>query len=217
VKNYIVPLLTVCAVTGIIFFIISCKSQKLASDKPAKKPDPKNVKTATFAGGCFWCIESDYEKLDGVISAVSGYTGGEEKDPTYDQVSAGETGHYEAVKVTYDSSRISYKELVDYLWRIMDPTDNSGSFADRGDQYRPAIFYHDEEQKKAAEASKAALGKSGKFPDPIVTEILPLKEFYVAEEYHQDYYKKNPLRYKYYRFGSGRDQFIEKHWKKEKD
>ncbi len=176
------------------------------------KTEDTKYKTATFAGGCFWCVESDFEKVDGVIEAVSGYTGGDEPNPTYKQVSAGGTGHTEAIQVTYDPDKITYKELLDILWRHMDPTDTGGQFVDRGSQYRPAIFYHNEEQKRIAEESRAELEKSGRFSKPIATEIVPLTKFFPAEEYHQDYYSKNPLRYKMYRYGSGRDQFLESKW-----
>jgi peptide methionine sulfoxide reductase msrA/msrB len=171
------------------------------------------IEKATFAGGCFWCVESDLEKVDGVIEAISGYTGGDRSDPSYKEVSAGSTGHVEAVLVKYDPSKVTYSELLDAFWRHIDPTDGGGQFVDRGSQYRPAIFYHNEEQKKLAEKSKEELNKSGLFEKPIVAEILKAGEFYEAEEYHQDYYKKNPIRYKYYRSNSGRDQFNEKIWK----
>jgi peptide methionine sulfoxide reductase msrA/msrB len=170
---------------------------------------------ATFAGGCFWCTESDFEKLPGVVKVVSGYTGGKKENPSYDEVSAGTTGHVEAVQVYYDPSRITYAELLDYFWRHVDPTDTGGQFVDRGPQYRSVIFYHDEEQKRLAEKSREELSKSGKFDKRIVTDILQFTRFYEAEDYHQDYYKKNPLRYKYYRYASGRDQFLEKAWGKE--
>ena len=179
------------------------------------KTESKNYKIATFAGGCFWCVESDFEKVDGVIEAISGYTGGDEPNPTYKQVSAGGTGHTEAVQVHYDPDKITYKELLDVFWRHVDPTDAGGQFVDRGSQYRPAIFYHDEEQKRIAEESKLELEKSGRFAKPIATEIVPLGEFYIAEEYHQDYYNRNPLRYKMYRYGSGRDQFLSRTWSAE--
>ena len=185
---------------------------KQEEKSPLMKTKSKNYKTATFAGGCFWCVESDFEKVDGVIEAISGYTGGDEPDPTYKQVSAGATGHTEAVQVHYDPDKITYKELLDVFWRHVDPTDAGGQFVDRGSQYRPAIFYHDEEQKRMAEESKLELEKSGRFNKPITTEIVPLGEFYTAEEYHQDYYSKNPLRYKMYRYGSGRDQFLSSTW-----
>ena len=183
------------------------------SEKSAlMKTESKNLKTATFAGGCFWCMESDFEKVSGVVEAVSGYTGGQKQNPTYEEVSAGGTGHAEAVQVTYDPAKITYKELLDVFWRHVDPTDAGGQFVDRGSQYRTAIFYHDEEQKRIAEDSREQMEKSGRFSAPIVTEIVPLTEFYPAEDYHQDYYRHNPLRYRFYRLGSGRDQFLKSTW-----
>ncbi len=167
---------------------------------------------ATFAGGCFWCTESDFEKVDGVIEVVSGYTGGSKKAPTYEEVCSGSTGHYEAVQVSYDPEKVTYRRLLDIFWRHIDPTDAGGQFVDRGSQYRSAIFYHDEEQKAAAEESKQALAAADVFKRPIVTEILPLEHFYEAEDYHQDYYKKSPTRYQMYRYGSGRDRFLEQAW-----
>ncbi|MES9843927.1 MAG: peptide-methionine (S)-S-oxide reductase MsrA [Candidatus Sedimenticola sp. PURPLELP] len=177
-------------------------------------PDAKaqGLDVATFAGGCFWCVESGFEKLDGVKDAISGYTGGDLENPTYEQVSSGRTGHIEAVQVYYDPKRISYRELVESLWRQTDPTDNGGQFSDRGKEYRTGIFYHSDEQKMIAEESKAALNASGVFEKPVVTELHPFTKFWPAETYHQDYYKKNPVRYKYYRYGSGRDRFLEKVW-----
>jgi peptide methionine sulfoxide reductase msrA/msrB len=169
-------------------------------------------RTATLAGGCFWCVESDFEKVDGVVDVISGYTGGRVENPTYQQVSAGGTGHVEAVQVIYDPKKVSYKDLLDFFWKHMDPTDPGGQFVDRGSQYRSVIFYHDEEQKRVAEESKRELEKSGRFDRPIATEIIPFSKFYKAEDYHQDYHKKNPLRYKYYRFSSGRDQSLKKVW-----
>ena len=176
------------------------------------KTESKNLKTATFAGGCFWCMESDFEKVSGVVEAVSGYTGGQKQNPTYEEVSAGGTGHAESVQVTYDPAKITYKELLDVFWRHVDPTDAGGQFVDRGSQYRTAIFYHDEEQKRIAEDSREQMEKSSRFSAPIVTEIVPLTEFYPAEDYHQDYYRHNPLRYRFYRLGSGRDQFLKSTW-----
>ncbi len=173
----------------------------------------KRLETATFAGGCFWCSESDFEKVEGVVDVISGYTGGQEKNPTYEEVSSGQTGHYEAVQVVFDPDRVTYEELLEAFWRHVNPTDAGGQFVDRGPQYRTAIFYHDEEQKRLAESSKKELQVSGRFKVPIVTEILPFSTFYNAEEYHQDYHVKSPLRYKYYRYASGRDQFVEKNWK----
>ena len=175
--------------------------------------DNNNYKAATFAGGCFWCTESDFEKVEGVIDAVSGYIGGQEENPTYKDVSAGITGHTEAIKIQYDPEKVNYSQLLDVFWRHVDPTDPGGQFVDRGSQYRTAIFYHDEEQRQLAEDSKKKLNESGRFKKPVVTEIIPFDRFYPAEDYHQDYYKKSPLRYKYYRFHSGRDQFLKKAWK----
>ena len=178
--------------------------------------EEKVMKTekAVFAGGCFWCIESVFKELPGVVSAVSGYTGGDDTDPTYAEVSSGATGHLEAVEVTYDPSQISYEELLNIFWREIDPTDTEGQFADQGSQYKTAICYFTEEQKKIAEKSKAELEKSGMFSKPIVTEIRKAETFYPAEEYHQDYFKKQPDHYKMYRIGSGRDSFIKNTWDK---
>ncbi len=173
--------------------------------------DEKYMK-ATFAGGCFWCLESDFKKVDGVVEAVSGYIGGDTENPTYNEVSSGGTGHAEAVQVRYDPAKISYRELLDIFWRHVDPTDAGGQFVDRGSQYRPAIFYHDEEQKRLAQASRQALAQYGIFDKPIATEIVKGTKFYRAEDYHQDYYKKDALRYKMYRQHSGRDQFLTKVW-----
>jgi peptide methionine sulfoxide reductase msrA/msrB len=176
-------------------------------------PADPGLAVATFAGGCFWCVEAAYEKnVPGVVEAVSGYSGGDEKNPTYQQVSGGRTGHTEAVQVYYDPDKITYEGLLQALWRTANPTDVKGQYVDRGRQYRPAIFYHNEEQKRAAEASVKALEESGRYDDPVKIEIVPFEAFYDAEEYHQDYYKKNPLRYKFYTFNSGRYQFIEKVW-----
>ncbi len=172
---------------------------------------------ATFAGGCFWCMEHPFEELDGVIDVVSGYTGGTKENPTYAEVSSGKTNHAESVQITYDPKKISYSELLDVFWRQIDPTDKNGQFIDRGRQYRTAIFYHTEEQKTLAEKSKAELERSGIFGKPIVTEITKASKFYKAEDYHQDYYKTHSLRYKIYRFGSGRDQYLKKIWGKKMD
>ena len=186
-----------------------------AKDKDTAVSDLGRFSVATFAGGCFWCTESDFEKVDGVVDAISGYTGGFKQNPTYRQVSSGSTGHTEAIQVYYDPKIVSYRELLDVFWRTMDPTDAHGQFVDRGSQYRPEIFYHDEMQRKEAERSKKALANSGRFDRPIVVKITPLDKFFQAEKYHQDYYSNNPLRYKYYRYNSGRDQFLKKIWGKE--
>ena len=167
---------------------------------------------ATFAGGCFWCMEPAFEKLDGVSDVVVGYTGGSAKNPTYEEVSGGTSGHLEAIQVTYDPRKISYGRILDAFWRQVDPTDPGGQFVDRGGQYLTAIFYHNAEQKKMAEESKAALEKECRYSKPIVTKILPATEFYLAEDYHQEYPAKNPVRYKFYRYNSGRDKYLEKIW-----
>jgi peptide-methionine (S)-S-oxide reductase len=167
---------------------------------------------ATFAGGCFWCMEPPYDKLDGVLATTSGYTGGDTVDPTYEQVSAGGTGHAEVVQITYDPSKVSYDELLEVFWRNVDPLDAGGQFCDRGEQYRTGIFVHDEEQRRLAEASKQALEESKRFDRPIVTEIVAVGPFYPAEDYHQDYYEKNPIRYNVYRWNCGRDQRLAQVW-----
>jgi len=174
-----------------------------------------STEKAILAGGCFWCTESTCSKIPGVLSVTSGYIGGSEKDANYDRVSMGTTGHYEAIEVEFNPSVISYKEILETFWREIDPTDADGQFADRGSQYKPAIFYLNEEQKKIAEASKKALNDSGIFDNPIVVEILPATEFYPAEDYHQDYHKKNDVHYNAYRIGSGRQSFLDKVWKDE--
>lgn len=171
-----------------------------------------NIETATFSGGCFWCSESDFEKAEGVISVISGFSGGLEKNPSYKDVSSGKTSHLEAVQIRYDADRITYSELLDVFWKHIDPTDSGGQFVDRGPQYRSAIFYHSPMQRQLAEKSRKELENSGVFHKPLVTEILPYTSFYEAEDYHQDYYKKNPLRYQFYRYGSGRDQFLKAAW-----
>ena len=190
-------------------------AQPVGADKMVA--EDQKIRIATFAGGCFWCTESDFEKLSGVVKVVSGYTGGTKENPSYKEVSSGTTLHVEAVQVYYDPSTITYEALLAHFWRHIDPTDPEGQFVDRGSQYRGVIFYHDEEQKRLAETSKETLNKSGKFNKPVVTEILTFTRFYEAEEYHQDYYKKNPLRYKYYRYGSGRDQFLKQVWGSDMD
>ncbi len=169
---------------------------------------------ATFAGGCFWCMEHPFENLDGVSEVVSGYTGGCKKNPTYEEISLGVTFHYESIQVTYDPSIRSYSELLDVFWRQIDPTDPGGQFVDRGLQYRTAVFYLNDEQKSLAEESRERLDKSGRYDKEIVTEIKEATVFYEAEEYHQDFYKKSMIRYKAYRNGSGRDKFLERIWGK---
>lgn len=174
----------------------------------------EGYKLATFAGGCFWCMEPPFVVLDGVREVTAGYSGGKVNNPTYEEVSSGTTGHYEAVQIVYDSDQIGYVELLDAFWRHIDPTDDGGQFSDRGPQYRTAIFYHDEKQKEMAVESKESLGNSGKFEKVIATEIIQYEEFYPAENYHQDYYEKNPNRYNSYKNLSGREDYIEKTWEK---
>jgi len=170
------------------------------------------LEKATFAGGCFWCMEAPFDKLPGVVSVMPGYTGGNVKNPTYEQVSAGRTGHTEAVQIVYDPARIGYAKLLDVFWRNTDPTVRDRQFCDVGSQYRTGIFYHSEEQRLLALKSKEELGKSKSFKEPIVTEVTQAGEFYPAEEYHRQYYKKNPIRYGYYRSGCGRDQRLKELW-----
>ncbi len=168
--------------------------------------------TATFAGGCFWCSESDFEKLDGVIAVTSGYIGGHLKNPTYKEVSSGKTGHTEGVQIIFDSQKVSYSTLLEYFWKSIDPIDAGGQFCDRGQQYRSEIFYHDKKQREAAEKSRQALDQNANLGAPVATKITAASTFYPAEDYHQDYYLKNPLRYKYYRWGCGRDKRLEELW-----
>lgn len=167
---------------------------------------------ATFAGGCFWCMEHAFDGVEGVISTTSGYTGGRTRSPTYEEVSAGKTGHAETVRVVYDPTKVSYAELLDVFWHNVDPTDPTGQFCDKGSQYRSVIFYHDEEQRRLAEQSRRRIEQSKRFREPIVTEIASVREFTSAEEYHQDFYEKNPIRYQYYRWGCGRDRRLDELW-----
>ncbi len=198
------------------FVLISCASPNGGPDEANSSPSAEKydgpTELATFAGGCFWCIEAPFEGIDGIVSVVSGYSGGKEKNPTYSDVSSGRTGHKEAVQIKFNPEIISYSELVDIFWQQFDPTDAGGSFYDRGTQYQSAVFYHSPLQKQVAEASKKLLDNSGKFDKPIVTPIEKFDKFYAAEDYHQDYYKKNPSEYYAYRKGSGRDKFIADHW-----
>lgn len=174
------------------------------------------IQEATFAGGCFWCMEVPFEEIPGVISVTSGYAGGWKKSPTYEELGSGATGHAESVTIRFDPSLVSYEQLLDVFWRNIDPTQDNGQFVDIGTQYRSVIFVHNIAQKTAAEASREKLKRSGRFDRPIVTKIVPAGTFYPAEEYHQDFYKKNPERYRQYRAGSGRDQFLEKVWGSER-
>lgn len=199
---------------GFLLGIIFLSLIKLSSADPITMDtvDTSKYQKAVLAGGCFWCVESDLEKVAGVVQVVSGYTGGMGLNPTYHDYE--EKGHIEAVEITYDPSKLNYTELLDVFWMKINPTDSGGQFCDRGAQYRPVIFYLNEKQKKLAQESKEKLARSGKFEKPVTTELIAASIFYPAEEYHQDYYKKNPARYKFYRFKCGRDQFLEKIWGK---
>ena len=203
------------AIVSIIILSLVSLAINLQKNKEGNTMEKINkYQIATFAGGCFWCIEEAFESLDGVVEAISGYTGGFVENPTYEQVCSGNTGHYEAVQVIFDPQKITYEELLDFFWKNIDPTDEGGQFADRGNQYKTAIFYHNEEQKKIAQKSKEKLEKSGLFDNPIVTEIKPASKFYKAEDYHQDFYKKSPDRYYTYKELSGRKRFTETFGKK---
>jgi peptide methionine sulfoxide reductase msrA/msrB len=206
-----VLLLMLMLAAGLVAAGVAISKSPDKPEKGAAMPESnKNPQTAVFAGGCFWCVESDFEKLPGVVEAVSGYTGGRGDNPTYENY--GEKGYVEAVQVLYDPAKVSYNALLDYFWRHIDPTDAGGQFVDRGPQYRSVIFYQNAEQQRLAEASKQALENSKRFGKPILTEILPLTKFFPAEDYHQNYYQTHAVKYKYYRWNSGRDQFIQKVW-----
>ena len=204
------------ALCGLVWLIPASAGGITAGDKEIHTMDEtrqnKQYELATFAGGCFWCMVAPFENTPGVVKIVSGYAGGKTADPSYEAVATGQTDHVEAVQITFDPGKATYRQLLDLYWQQIDPTDAGGSFADRGDHYRSVIFYHDEAQKTEALASRDALGASGRFSDPIVTEIRPYTTFYPAEDYHQDFHVKNPVRYKSYRYHSGREQFIETHW-----
>ena len=202
-------LLGVCAA----IVLATSQTQTIASSQSSQSTD--SLKVATFAGGCFWCLESTFEKINGVTEVISGFSGGQTQEPEYKEVVKGDTGHTETVQIYFDPGIISYDELLWYYWREIDPTDAKGQFVDRGSAYRPAIFYHDENQKTAAENSRDMLASSGRFDKPIVVELLLFKAFWEADDYHQDFYKKSSLRYKIYRAGSGRDQFLEATWGEE--
>jgi peptide-methionine (S)-S-oxide reductase len=194
--------------TGLAF-VLACGAAALAQTAPPAAGG--KTATATFAGGCFWCVEADFDKVDGVLSTTSGYTGGKEANPTYGQVSAGATGHTEAVQIVFDPAKVSYAKLLDVFWRNHDPLTRNRQFCDGGAQYRAGIFYHDAEQKRLAEDTKKTV--AGKFaPRQIHTEVTAASKFYPAEDYHQDYYMKNPIRYKFYRYNCGRDQRLEELW-----
>ncbi|WP_067864310.1 peptide-methionine (R)-S-oxide reductase MsrB [Neptuniibacter marinus] len=203
---------SIISLSGLGLSSLVIGTESASNEAPLQNKVSTRLAVATFAGGCFWCTESDFEKLKGVVQVISGYSGGVKPNPTYKEVSSGQTKHTEAIQVFYDPNVISYEGLLERLWRGMNPTDGKGQFVDRGQQYRPAVFYHNDAQKKAVEASIAKLEKSGVFDKPMATEISPYTSFYKAEDYHQDYYLKNPIRYSYYRNGSGRDQYLSNRW-----
>jgi peptide-methionine (S)-S-oxide reductase len=192
----------VCAMIGLSTMILASATVMAAT----------TLEKATFAGGCFWCMEHPFDQLPGVVSVTAGYTGGQKKDPTYKEVSAGGTGHAESVQIVYDPTKIGYERLLDVFWHNIDPTTRDRQFCDSGHQYRSAIFYHNEEQRRLALQSKEQLEKNKPFKDPVVTEIVQATEFYPAEDYHQHYYKRNPIRYKFYRTSCGRDQRLKELW-----
>ena len=196
----------VVALAGVAVNPAYAQTPKPAAEKPA-------TAKATFAGGCFWCMEEAFDKVPGVVATISGYMGGKTKNPTYEQISGGRTGHAEVVEIQYDPKRVNYEKLLEVFWRNIDPTQKDAQFCDQGSQYRSGIFYHDEEQRKLAEASKAALMKNKPFKGEIVTEITRASEFYAAEDYHQDYYLKNPVRYKFYKTGCGREARLKELWR----
>jgi len=211
-------LLTVCFLS--LLLILGCvrsDGEEMKMSIESKDVNPDRLAKATFAGGCFWCMEPPFEKLDGVVEVISGYSGGHKVDPTYEEVSAGGTGHLEVVQILYDPEKIGFEKLLEVFWRNIDPTDEYGQFVDQGPQYATAIFYHDEDQKRLAEASMDKLQNSGKFDRPIVTRIRPFEAFYEAEDYHQDYYQTHKTRYKFYRSMSGRDRFLQRNWKEDEE
>ncbi|HJU04225.1 MAG TPA: peptide-methionine (S)-S-oxide reductase MsrA [Nitrospiraceae bacterium] len=184
------------------------------AETPSPAPEGTRLAKATFAGGCFWCLEEALDKINGVISTTSGYTGGRQANPTYEEVSAGGTGHAESVQIVYDPTKVGYAQILDVFWHNIDPTTPDRQFCDQGNQYRSAIFYHDETQKRLAEESKQHLEQSKPFKEALATEIVPVSEFYPAEEYHQNFYQKNPFRYKFYKFNCGRAQRLQELWGK---
>lgn len=216
-KKILFPLLAVVIIALLVIFLpwqgdTPLEERPTSTSSQARSTPSQGDALATFAGGCFWCMEPPFENLEGVIDVVAGYTGGDLENPTYYQVASGQTGHLEAVQITYDPQTITYQELVDVYWRQIDPTDAGGAFVDRGQQYTSAIFYHNQEQKEIAERSKQALEESGRFDDPIVTEIRSYEVFYMAEEYHQDYFKKKSAQYQSYKSASGREETLSQIW-----
>ena len=209
-KTGVISLLAIATLGGALYMAgVRAQNSTASGDN---QNSMEGLARATFAGGCFWCMEGPFDELEGVKSTTSGYTGGQTENPTYKQVSAGGTGHTEAVQIIYDPTEISYEELLEVFWVNHDPTEADGQFCDKGNQYRPGVFFHDEEQKLAAEASRKEIENTKTFDEPVVTEITKADTFYPAEDYHQDYYTRNPLRYRMYRLGCGRDRRLEKLW-----
>jgi len=211
IRNVLIGL-ALLGVVVLIWDALPFYAEDTPTAEPASLTQETDLATATFAGGCFWCMEKPFDELEGVVSTTSGYTGGTMEDPTYYQVSAGDTGHVEAVQVRYDPSQVSYDTLLDVFWKNIDPLDNAGQFCDKGSQYRSKIFLHNDEQRQLAEASKQELDQEKFRNSTIATEIESAQTFYPAEEYHQDYYLKHPIRYNYYRTGCGRDKRLEEVW-----
>jgi len=199
---------------SLLFATVLLAAVAVTADNITKGPGDRQLEKAIFAGGCFWCMEEAFDKVEGVVSVTSGYTGGRKPNPAYEEVSAGGTGHAEAVEILYDPAKVSYAKLLEVFWRNIDPTTPDRQFCDGGNQYRSAIFYQNETQKRLAEESKQAVEKSKPFKDSIVTQIVPASAFYVAEDYHQDFYKKNPIRYKFYKYNCGRAQRLQELWGK---
>jgi peptide-methionine (S)-S-oxide reductase len=206
--NRLLPLRTLLGLLGLL------ASTAWVGSASAQQKPPPGLDTATLAGGCFWCMEPPYDELPGVVSTTSGYIGGHKKNPTYEEVSGGNTGHTEAVQIVFDPKKVSYEKLLEVFWRNIDPTTSNAQFCDHGSQYRSGIFFHNEEQRRLAVASRDQVERTKRFREPIVTEITAATTFYPAEGYHQDYYKKNPLRYKFYRANCGRDSRLEQLWGK---
>lgn len=202
------------ALAALVAGLLACTDRPLGAEAPLPSPTARaeGLATATVAGGCFWCVEDAFEHVEGVEEVISGYTGGSVVRPTYEQVTEGATGHFESVQIVFDPKRVTYEQLLEVFWRNIDPTDAQGQFCDQGPQYRSAIFVADEEQRRVAEASKRAIDESGRFPGMVATEIRPAGPFYPAEDYHQDYAEKNPLRYRFYRTGCGRDRRLREVW-----
>ncbi|TLY15822.1 MAG: peptide-methionine (S)-S-oxide reductase MsrA [Nitrospirae bacterium] len=199
---------------GLLIFTVLLAAVPVMADNATKQTGDRLLEKATFAGGCFWCMEEAFEGVEGVVSVTSGYTGGRKANPDYEEVSAGGTGHAESVEILYDPTRVTYAKLLEIFWRNIDPTTPDRQFCDGGNQYRSAIFYQDETQKRLAEESKQAVERTKPFKGPIVTQIVPASAFYVAEDYHQDFYKKNPIRYKFYKYNCGRAQRLAELWEK---